>query len=245
MPSFEELRPAARVGVLVPTSNPTVEPELHYLVGDDVALYAARFPYTPDLDLEQRIEGYPQVFLDCAKAFGTIDLNAFMASMTGASYGLKRAGDDALCEKLSAATGVPSVTAAKAIREALAALGVKKIALVSPYPEWLTSRAAAYWQDCGFDLSQTVMMSEEFRAYEMESDEVAAAVAQVDGNACDAVVMSGTGMLTIPAILELRESIRPPLLSSNLCMAWWIMRAVGSKGSDKLAAACPALQDSL
>ena len=44
MTSFKELRPSARVGVLVPTSNPTVEPELQYLVGDDIALYAARFP---------------------------------------------------------------------------------------------------------------------------------------------------------------------------------------------------------
>lgn len=243
MAEFRNLRPSARVGVLVPTSNPTVEPELHYLVGDDVALYAARFPYTPDLDLRQRLAGYPQVFLDCARAFGTMELNAFMASMTGASYALKRAGDDTLCEKLSAASGVPSVTAAKAIREAMAALGVQKIALISPYPEWLTTQAAAYWEDCGFALSQVVMMSEEFRAYEMESDEVAAAMAQVDGDACDAVVMSGTGMLTIPAILELRETIRPPLLSSNLCMAWWIMRAAGSKGSEALAACCPVLQE--
>ena len=53
MTSFKELRPSARVGVLVPTSNPTVEPELHHLVGDDIALYAARFPYTPELDLAQ------------------------------------------------------------------------------------------------------------------------------------------------------------------------------------------------
>ena len=85
MTSFKELRPSARVGVLVPTSNPTVEPELQYLVGDDIALYAARFPYTPNLDLAQRVDRYPDVFLACAKAFGAIELNAFLAAMTGAS----------------------------------------------------------------------------------------------------------------------------------------------------------------
>ena len=68
------------------------------------------------------------------------------------------------------------------------------------------------------------MTLEEFRAYEMESDEVADAMAQVDGSRSDAVVMSGTGMLTVPAILELRDTIRPVLLSSNICSAWWIMR---------------------
>ena len=243
MTSFKELRPSARVGVLVPTSNPTVEPELQYLVGDDVALYAARFPYTPDLDLAQRIEGYPQVFLDCAKAFGAIELNAYLAAMTGASYGLLKAGDDALCENLSAATGTVSTTACRTIRLALGALRAKRVALISPYPAWLTDRAAKYWEDCGFDLTQVVMMSEEFRAYEMESDEVADTLAKIDDEACDAVIMTGTGMLTIPAILELRETINATLLSSNLCAAWWIMDTVGSKGSDALAASCPALQE--
>jgi maleate isomerase len=245
MSSFKELRPSARVGVLVPTSNPTVEPELHYLVGDDIALYAARFPHTPELDLQQRIERYPDVFLACAKAFGNIELNAYLAAMTGASYGLLRAGDDELCEKLSAATGTVSNTACRAIRQSLKALGAQKVALISPYPEWLTKRAAAYWEDCGFDLTQVIMMSEEFRAYEMESDEVAATFAKIDGDACDAVVMTGTGMLTIPAILELRETINATLLSSNLCAAWWIMKTVGSKGSGTLAEACPALYEIL
>jgi len=242
MASFKELRPSARVGVLVPTSNPTVEPELQYLVGDDIALYAARFPYTPDLDLAQRLEGYPQVFLDSAKAFGAIELNAYLASMTGASYGLLRAGDDALCEKLSAATGTVSTTACRAIRLALEALNAKSVALISPYPDWLTRRAAKYWEDCGYNLTQVVMMSEEFRAYEMESDEVAATLDQIDDAKCDAVVMTGTGMLTIPAILEFRERVQATLLSSNLCAAWWIMDTVGSKGSENLDAACPPLQ---
>ncbi len=245
MSSFKELRPSARVGVLVPTSNPTVEPELHYLVGDDIALYAARFPHTPELDLQQRIERYPDVFLACAKAFGNIELNAYLAAMTGASYGLLRAGDDELCEKLSAATGTVSNTACRAIRQSLEALCAQKVALISPYPEWLTKRAAAYWEDCGFELTQVIMMSEEFRAYEMESAEVAATLAKIDDNACDAVVMTGTGMLTIPAILELRETINATLLSSNLCAAWWIMRTVGSKGSEALAGACPALYEGL
>ena len=242
MTSFKELRPSARVGVLVPTSNPTVEPELQYLVGDDIALYAARFPYTPNLDLAQRVDRYPDVFLACAKAFGTIELNAYLAAMTGASYGLLKAGDDALCERLSDATGTVSTTACRAIRLALEALGAKRIALISPYPAWLTDRAAKYWEDCGFDLTQAVKLSEEFRAYEMESDEVADTLAQIDGDACEAVVMTGTGMLTIPAILELRDGINATLLSSNLCAAWWIMHTVGSNGSDTLAASCPALQ---
>ena len=245
MTSFKELRPSARVGVLVPTSNPTVEPELQYLIGDDIALYAARFPYTPDLDLAQRLEGYPQVFLDSAKAFGAIELNAYLAAMTGASYGLLRAGDDALCEKLSAATGTVSTTACRAIRLSLEALGARKMALISPYPDWLTQRSATYWEDCGFDVTQVVMMTEEFRAYELESDEVADALGQVDDTQCDAIVMTGTGMLTIPAILEFRERVQATLLSSNLSAAWWIMDTVGSNGSDALAAACPALQDLL
>ena len=79
----------------------------------------------------------------------------------------------------------------------------------------------------------------------MESDEVADTLAKVDSDACDAVKMTGTGMLTVPAILELRETIGATLLSSNLCAAWWIMDTVGSNGSENCAAACPVLQEML
>ncbi len=41
--------------------------------------------------------------------------------------------------------------------------------------------------------------------------------------------MRGTGMPTLPAILAGRETVTKPILSSNLCAAWWALRVAGVK----------------
>ena len=63
-----------------------------------------------------------------------------------------------------------------------------------------------------------------FRAYELREDEVPPRSREVDQRSVDATVMSGTGMLTLPAILRRVRDCRKPILSSNLCSAWWLLR---------------------
>ena len=91
---------------------------------------------------------------------------------------------------------VPVETASHAIAQALATLGARRLCLVSPYPEWLTNEAIAYWREAGFEVVQVVKGSESFRAYELTDEEVGAALARTDDGAIDATVLSGTGMLT-------------------------------------------------
>ena len=91
-------------------------------------------------------------------------------------------------------------------------------------------------------MAQVVKVSESFRAYELTTAEVSAALAQVDQGRVDATVMSGTGMLTLPAIVHARATVDKPILSSNLCSAWWLLRqASAGTGSALFAQAAPEL----
>lgn len=237
--------PSARVGVLVPPSNPVVELELRFFLPEDIGLHSARFPVFPNTTLDQRNLAYLDHYEPCQAGFGQLALDAIIVGLTGPSYRLLPDGDRAQCARLSAARGGPTATASLAILEALEALGARRIALVSPYPDWLTAKAAAFWTAAGYAVTQVVGISEEFRAYELTSDEVVAALARVDESACDAVVMSGTGMLTAPASLLSADRSPAPFLSSNLCSAWWASRVLGRPAGAALRRAAPALAATL
>ena len=227
---LDPVRPVPWAGVLVPPANPSVEPELQRLLSPVMTLFAARFPVMPGTTLEERNRRYLDQYRSAVTSFGDLGLAAMVIGLTGPSYRLMATGDQALTHELTAiAGGTPVMTASRAIAEALGALNARRLCLFSPYPDWLTDEATAYWRDAGHEIVQVVKVSETFRAYQLTNDEVAAALTRVDHPRVDATVMSGTGMLTLPAIVAMRGTGSKPILSSNLCCAWWLLRTAAQR----------------
>jgi maleate isomerase len=232
--------PSHRAGLLVPSANPAVEPEFRALMAEDVALHAARLPVLPGMTLAERNAAYPATFAPTLAAFGALPLQAAAVALTGASYAMSPAEDEAFARQLADGAGYPVVLASRAIAAALSVLAAREIVLFSPYPDWLSARAVTYWQAAGYGVTEISVSDGTFRAYEMSAEEVMAGLARVPDRPEVPVVLSGTGMPTLDAIAASLDRAGP-VISSNVATAWALTRALGLAPSPVLAALAPAL----
>lgn len=217
------------VGVLTPQANTTVEPEFNILWPAGVAMINARL-MSAQRSLEGRLLEYFHQLDRSLDQFANAPVGAIALACTGASY---LAGADAerqTIDRLGQRTGVPFVTAGRAVQQALNALGATRIALVSPYPVALTESSVTYWRALGFDVTSVVHVgttADNFHPiYSIRASGALQALDSLGDAPFDAVLMLGTGMPTLQTILN-RPVVRgAPVMSCMLCLGWAATMAV-------------------
>lgn len=219
-----------RVGVLVPPGNTTVEPELVAMLPAGISLHASRLPGRVELDtsigLGERFLGYNATLSESADSFGGLPLDALSYACTGASYLVGPEGEDRLLEDLRRGGAASVNTASLAVDQALSACGAERIALVSPYPQWLTDRAIGYWNARQKVVVGVAPIASVVSIYDITDEEVERAIGSLDLTGVEAVVLSGTGMATLGAISKVADEIGIPIVSSTSCTAWWLTRTI-------------------
>src|SRR4029077_19030012 len=122
---------AHHFGVLIPSTNTTVEAELSRLPHGYQAHYGRLLSSTPGHPFAPRRD---EDIDHQAKLLGTAKVEMVILIQTSASL-FADDYDETVTRRMSAAAGVPAITSAQAVGRSLRALGVRRIGLVSPYSE--------------------------------------------------------------------------------------------------------------
>jgi maleate isomerase len=232
---------AGLFGIVTPPGNPTVEPEMRILLPAGTTMLVSRLiaDVTP---LRPKLVEYGERLGETIDRFAGLAFDSLGFACTGSSYLVDPDEERRRLDVLEAKKSYPIVTAAGAIAEALAWLGVRAVALVSPYPEWLTAASRAHWERIGLRVTNLLQLPsgppqggspDSHRIYELTTPAVLGHVAAFDPMGADAILVSGTGMPSLRVILGLRAILAgrgpstPPVLSSNLCLAWALAKRRG------------------
>ena len=224
-----------RMGVLTPSSNTVLEPLTSAMVAEvpGVSAHFGRFRVV-SITLDQA--GQEQFALEeplkAAALLADARVGLIGWSGTSASWlGFDR--DETLCERLRDHHGVKACTAVLAINEALALLGARRFALVSPYTDDVQQRIIANYQAIGLTCVAEAHSgrSDNFSFAAHSIDEIRAMIAQVRRSGPEAIVVMCTNMRGALLAQEVEADGDVVLIDSVSAFVWKALHLLGAPAS--------------
>jgi maleate isomerase len=216
-----------RIGLMVPSSNTTVEPEFYRALPRDVTLHTARLYLTriaPESILQMVQDMETQ-----AKLLASADVDVIVLGATAPSF-LKGLGyDRELIRKIEAATERRATTTSTALIEALAHIDARRVVLGSAYDDKVNGIAKAFLEASGIEVlaMEGLGLVDNLIVGRLSSDTAYDVALRVNRPQADAIVLACTNWRTLDAIDRIERETGKPVISTSQASIWAALRMIG------------------
>lgn len=232
------------IGMIVPSSNLTMETELPQIFGrrelmhpqDHFVFHSSRMRMkhvTPE-ELVKMNAQTERASLELADARPDVVASACLVAIMAQGAGYHCTAEDQMRAALdSEGVSAPVISSAGALLRALTALGARKVVMVTPYMKPLTQLVADYVADAGFEVLDTLSLevSDNLEVARLDPTDLTEHWKRLDAQAledADVLVLSAcVQMPSLPAIQAVEDAYGKPVLSAATATAWSILTDLG------------------
>jgi maleate isomerase len=213
-----------KLGLIVPSWNTVNEYEFQQVIHPAMSVHAMRIKITADDE-----ENYSRMGTQVPAAAQLLAHAKVQVICYGCLAGgfVKGPGhDQQIIKDIEAATGIHGVAAAAAVVDALRALQVTRVSVASPYEPWLNEKLRRYLNAFGIEVLALKGLGSQAHA-SFTPEQNAALAAEVDRPESQAILIACSNFRTLEFIEPLEKQLGKPVVSSNLCSLWKMLRLLG------------------
>ncbi|MEX3012047.1 Asp/Glu racemase [Hoeflea sp. TYP-13] len=219
----------ATFGLIVLQTDETIEHDFRRMLPvDNVALYVSRVPSGLDVSRES-LSTMEKTIPDAVRLFPPwLEFNSVGY---GCTSGTSVVGPDRVAELVHGEARTRAVSEPlSALVAACRYLGVSRLAFLSPYVEEVSGTLRGVLRERGIGTPVFGSFNEavEEKVARLAGQSIIDAAMQIGtSDEVDAVFLSCTNLRTLDVVAPLEAKLNKPVLSSNLVLAWHMMRMAG------------------
>ncbi len=216
-----------RIGLIVPSSNTTMESEFWKMIPEGVSIHTARMNLTEVTEEALiKMEAYAK---DAAGRLADAEVDIIVYGCTTGSLVKGKGYDKYISQELEEYSGIKTVTTSTAVLEALKELRISKVAVVTPYIEDVNAKEKQFLEDNGIEVvrisglgivrNTEIGRQEPWVAYNLAKN--------VYTPNADGIFISCTNFRTIEIIDILETDLGIPVITSNQASMWFVLKNAG------------------
>ncbi|NLY45687.1 MAG: Asp/Glu racemase [Tissierella sp.] len=222
----------AKIGLIYPSPGWVMEPEFYAMSPEGVITCTTRISLLETNAEQLSLIGSQGV--EAARLLSQAPLDVIALGCTSGSFIGGCEYDRELIENMeSASNGIPCITTSGAAVTALKALGVKKIAVATPYIGEVNERGKKYLEESGFEVTNLIGLNLLYdREIDSQSLETVYKLAKAaDTEDAEAIAILCTGIRSIGILQHLEKDLGKPVISAIQATFWHALRISGVKDS--------------
>ena len=206
-----------RVGLIVPSPNTVMEPDLLRNLPPQVTLHTARMLVEGRITIEAEERLLDEYMPKAAQEIGTMRPDVVIFGCTSAEALRGPDYAESLRQELARATGAPTVTVLGAVAEELRRLNAKRVAVLTPYSPEVNETIRRSLEEMGYQVVHMdgLDIRDGFGFAEVTPEEIVEyAREQMQGVEADCLFVSCANMRAVEALDDIREAVGMPVVTS-------------------------------
>jgi maleate isomerase len=218
--------PRARIGLIIPSVNTLSEPQFNHFAPAGLGVHVARARVAgewkrPLSQMRDEIATSAKLLSDCFP-----DLIVFHCTDSSMTQGPD--GEGRILDIVREATGIEAVATSRLVVDALQALGMKNLLLLSPYQS--NENVIRYLRATGFNVVHDVALRLKAAEFGTVTPQQWLELARKhDRPDADGIFLSCTNTTQIEAIEAIERALGKPVVNSNQAVLWGCVRRLKGK----------------
>jgi maleate isomerase len=227
--------PRAQFGLILPSTNTTVEAEFNWMNVPGVSWHTGRI-YIPDPELNDDAS-FVTFVENLRTEIGRAVRDVVAANVDYLTMGMSAetfwGGKDG-AEKFAAwmqelSGGLEVTTGANACKAALDVYGATRIGIITPYQPVGDRQVQDFFEQLGYEVAAIhgLKCTTATNIGDVTPEEVRAAFLAVDGDDVDVLLQAGTNLAAVRVADELEKELGKPVIAINAATVWHSYRSNG------------------